>query len=431
MKKDPARKSISGFFYKYREIILLLIVFFTAFFLRAYDMDGKYPFGWDQVDNAWAAKNILINHQFPLVGMVAKGNAGFFIGPTYYYLVAFFYWLTNLNPAASHDIALLASVFTFFVIFFVVKKIFSFKIALLACLINSISAAGFYFDTVQWPVSFLPGVSLLIFYFLYKLLKGEERYVIFLALITGLAFHLHFTAVFFPLIIILCIPFFPRSKKMLLYLFASVPLFLIWFIPNLISQMQNSSQLSNLTNYLNTYYHGVHLTRFLQLTGDGLVQFDPFLSFAAIKPFKIFILPLFLLIFFKEKFSKDRIILSYMILIFFLVPWFVFSTYKGEISDYYFSINRFIALLTISYLLVRILSVKNWVVKFIVLGLLAYYSYFNLNIILHYNDGGGLKNRFGKVNSYIRSNRRIEFQEGAPDSYIYYYLMREKGTIAY
>ena len=54
-------------------------------------MDQKNPFGYDQVDNAWAAKNIIINHWYPLVGMVAKANSGIYIGPVYYYLIAVFY----------------------------------------------------------------------------------------------------------------------------------------------------------------------------------------------------------------------------------------------------------------------------------------------------------------------------------------------------
>ena len=239
-----------------KKLLLILIVFILFFVLRIYDMDAKYPFGWDQVDNAWAAQKIIVNHDFPLVGMVAKQNTGFFIGPAYYYLVGFFYWLAGLNPIATQYIALITSIFTFFVIFFVTKKLFSFRIALLACFINTVAFAGFSFDVVQWPVGFLPGISLLIFYFLYKLLKGEEKYIIFLAIMTGLAFHVNFTAIFFPFIIALCSPFFPRNKKMFLYLFLSIPLFLLWFIPNFIFQMQNNSQLSSMSNYLNTYYHG-------------------------------------------------------------------------------------------------------------------------------------------------------------------------------
>lgn len=430
MTESNWRKTIK-WLYKHRVPLLIVAVFILSFLLRTYGMNAKYPFGWDQVDNAWAAQKIIVNHEFPLVGMVAKQNTGFFIGPIYYYLVALFYYATNLNPVASHYIALFTSIFTFFTIFFVTKKIFNFKIALLACFINTVAAAGFSFDAVQWPVSFLPGISFIIFYFLYKLLRGEEKYVLSLAIVSGLAFHIHFTAIFFPIIILFCFPFFPRTERMFKYFLISIPLFLIWFIPNIISQLQSSSQLSNLSNYINTYYHGFHLKRVLQLMGDGLIQFDPFLFFAQIKPFKIIILPIFIFIFFRKKISKDKIIFVYLTLIFFLVPWFVFSTYRGEISDYYFSINRFIALLILSYLLYMAISFKGWIGKTIVLGFLIYYSYLNLSTIVHYNDEGGLGKRMENVAPYIESNRKVGLQQGVPESYIYYYLMRKKGVIVY
>lgn len=416
---------------QHKSFFLITSLFFFSFFLRVYGMENKYPFGWDQVDNAWAAKAIISDHRFPLVGMVVKQNTGFFIGPLYYYFVAIFYWITDLNPVASHYIALTTSIFTFFTIFFVARKLFSFEVALLACLINSVTFAGFYFDIVQWPVSFLPGVSLLIFYFLFKLLKGEEKYVLALSIVTGLAFNIHFTAIFFPIIIFLCLPFAPRSKKMLLYSLMSIPLFLIFFIPNIISQLQNSSQVVNISKYLTSYYHGFHLTRFIQITGDGIIQFDPYLYFQAIKPFKILIIPIFFFLFLREKISKERMILLYLVIIFFLVPWLVFSTYRGEISDYYFSINRFIALFIISYLLVKTLAVRNWIVKIIVLGFIAYYSYFNIINIFNYTDEGRLEKRLDKVIPYIESNQRVEFQEGVGESYIYYYLMRKKGVNVY
>jgi len=417
--------------YKYKKYILTSLLFILSLSLRAYGMENKYPFGWDQVNNAWAAKNIIINHEFPLVGMVVKQNTGFFIGPVYYYFVAIFYWVTNLNPVASEYVALTTSILTFFVIFFVAKRLFNYRIALIASFINSISFAAFSFDVVQWPVAFLPALSLLIFYFLYRLIRGEEKYLVLLSLATGLAFHIHFTAIFFPIIILLCLPFFPRNKKMLLYLLLFIPLFSIWFIPNLIYQFQNSSQLSNLSGYLNDNYHGFHLKRFIQLTGDGLIQFDPYLYFNAIKSFKALIIPFFIFIFLRKKFSKERWVFSYMTLIFFLVPWLVFSTYKGEISDYYFCINRYVALLILSYLLSMALFARKWMVKIVVFGFLIYYSYLNVSTILYYNSENGLSEKIKKVSMDMVSGKKVGFQEGVPESYIYYYLMRKKGFSVY
>lgn len=431
MKKTHQNKTFFTWIFKHKRFFLFLAVFIPFLALRIYGMDAKYPFGWDQVDNAWAAKNMIINHNFPLVGMVAKQNTGFFIGPLYYYIVGLFYLLTNLNPVASQYMALATSISTFFIILFVVGKIFNFRIALLACFINSVAASGFFFDAIQWPVSLLPGVSLIIFYFLYKILEGKEKYIFGLLTMIGLTFHLHFTAVFFPIIVLLCLPLFPRNRKMLLYLLFSIPLFLIWFVPNIIAQMQNSSQLNNMSNYLNVYYHGFHLRRFMQLIGDGLIQFDPYLFFAQIKPFKVLIIPIFMLVFLREKLTKDRIVFAYLMLVFFLVPWAVFSTYKGEISDYYFVISRFIALFILSYLLSKLLFTKMLPVKIFAVIFFIYYSYLNLNSVINSHGEGGLKERLIKVKFNVETSKRIEFQDGVPEPYIYYYLMRKKGIVVY
>ena len=102
--KEYFVQSIS-YFRKHPGTLILGILFVFHVFFRFYGFEEKHGFSWDQVDNAWAAKNILVEHKFPLVGMVAKQNSGFYIGPMYYYYVAFFYLLTNLDPIASVFIA--------------------------------------------------------------------------------------------------------------------------------------------------------------------------------------------------------------------------------------------------------------------------------------------------------------------------------------
>jgi len=120
---------------KSRYLIIFLIILAVHSFFRFYQLDSRSPFGWDQVDNAWAAKDIIVDHKLPLVGMQAKLNTGFFIGPLYYYLIAPFYFLTNLDPIASGIFAGLTSVFTLSVIFMIVKRIFNEKVSLIACFI--------------------------------------------------------------------------------------------------------------------------------------------------------------------------------------------------------------------------------------------------------------------------------------------------------
>lgn len=417
-------------FKKNKGIIIVFGIFLLEVFLRFYQIDLKSPFGYDQVDNAWAAKNIIVNHWFPLVGMVAKGNSGIYIGPFYYYLISIFYFLTNLNPIASGIFAGITSIFTFWVLYYVAKKIFNTKVAIFAVFINTVLFLGITFDRVQWPVNFIPSVSLLAFYLVYKVLIGDFKKTPLLAVVIGLSFSVHFTAVFFPLIIVLSLPFFPRTKEALKYALISLPLFIIWLIPNIIYQIQQSANPAAVS-YFGTYFHGFHLRRVLQLTGDALIQFNPYLFFNNLISLKFLVLPIFFVAFLYKSISREKLVLAYLISLWFIVPWFVFATYSGEISDYYFSINRFLALIIVSYFFFRFWMIKNLIPKLIILTVLVYVTIINLNTFFNYREGGSLSNRQKNVIEIINRGGQIGFTQGDPESYLYYYFMRQKGTNVY
>ena len=185
-----------NFLKKNKKLAVLLIIFIAHVFFRFYLLKERLNFNWDQVDNAWAARSIIVDHRFPLLGMVAKGNSGIYIGPLYYYLIAIVYWAFNLNPIASGVMAGLTSIFTFFVIFYVVKKLFSYNIALIAVGIHTVSYFLIVSDRSQWPVNLIAPISFLVFYALYNVLIGKAKYLLLLALAIGFSFHVHFTSVF-------------------------------------------------------------------------------------------------------------------------------------------------------------------------------------------------------------------------------------------
>lgn len=415
---------------KHQGLVLVFLIFLLEVFLRFYQIDQKSPFGYDQVDNAWAAKNIIVNHWFPLVGMVAKGNSGIYIGPFYYYLISIFYLLTNLNPIASGILAGFTSIFTFWVLYYVAKKIFNTQVAIFAVFINTVIFLGITFDRTQWPVAFIPSFSLIIFYLLFRILTGDVKKLPLLAIVTGLAFSVHFTAIFFPLIIILSLPFLPRTKETVKYILISLPLFLIWLVPNIIYEIQQKSANSN-ASYLNTYFHGFHLRRVLQLTGDALIQFNPYLFTTNLIPLKFIILPVFFITYLYKSVSKEKIILAYLILLWFIVPWFVFATYSGEISDYYFSINRFLALLIVAYFFAKFWMVKSVIPKLVILILLFYVSFINLTTFFNHEEGNSVSAGESDVIKKIDQGQQIGFTQGDPESYLYYYFMRLKGKSVY
>jgi hypothetical protein len=283
---------------------------------------------------------------------------------------------------------------------------------------------------VQWPVNLIPPISLLIFYALYKITLGDVKKIIPLALLVGFSFSIHFTSIFYPIIIILTFPLFPRTKETLKYLLLALPLFLIWLVPNVVYQIQQKSGGSSIAVYLQTYYHGFHLTRVRQLTGDALIQFNAYAFLDKLTPLKFIALPVFFLLYLYKSFKRETLVFCYLVLLWFIVPWIIFTMYSGEISDYYFSISRFIALLIVAYFFARAWMVKNIIPKAVVLAVLIYIGITNFLIYFPHQDNG-LKAKEQNVLQAISQGRRIEWQQGVADSYLYYYYMRQKGVEVY
>jgi len=419
------------FLKKNRILVLVFIIFLFEVFFRFYQMDQRNPFSFDQVDNAWAAKTIIVDHRFPLVGMVAKGNSGIYIGPIYYYLISIFYLLTNLNPIASALFAGVTSIFTFWALFYFVKKLTNSGTAVIAVLINTFISSGIAFDRVQWPVNFIPGISLIIFYLLYKIVTGDAKKIVWLAVATGFMCSIHFTAIFFPIIVLLSLPLFPRNKTTIKYILLSIPVFILFLAPNIIYQLSQKGANGTFANYIGENLHGFHLRRVIQLTHDALIQFNHYLGWQIGEFLKYFALPVFFILYLYKSIKKNKLIFSYLILLWFIVPWFVFSLYKGEISDYYFSANRFIALMVLSYLIYRVFSLKFLLAKILVVVALFIFCIYSFINFLPNAERNGLASQEIAVSAQIKASEKIDWGRGVPSAYIYYYLMRQKGIRVY
>jgi len=413
------------FIQKHKYLLAMICIFGLFAFLRLYQFELRNTFGWDQVDNAWAAKNIIVDHKFPLVGMVAKGNSGFFIGPLYYYAISFFYLLFRLDPIASGIFAAVSAAISFFVLFFVTKKLFSIGVAYMAAIIQTVAFAAIIFDRVQWPVDFIPAISLGIFYSLYLVMMGEEKAIFLVAILTGLAFHIHFTAVFFPLLILSCLPFFPKTRKMLFYGIVAIPLLVVWLVPNILYELQSKhTQTKNLSLYMQSESHGFHFVRFFQLAQDAFIQMNHILFFPILLPLKFMLLPLFSLVYYFHASHKKWFVMSYVMAMWFLIPWIVFTLYKGEISDYYFSSTRFIVVIIVSYLLYRIFMIKGIFSKIFIIIIIAVYGYINISKFFE-SSPHNLSESRESVKNTITQAKTIPFVEGDPTSYLYYLKLKK------
>jgi len=415
--KNRMNKFLLKYFSSKTVLILFLLLLSIQIFTRFSYTDTKSDFSWDQIDNAWAAKNIIYDHKLPLVGMQAKGNTGFYIGPYYYYLIVPFYLATDLDPYASIVIAGLTSILMFLLTYFLVRDMFNEKIALIATFFEVFSFYIIGLDRTQWPVNFIAPLSLIIFYSLYKIMNGNTRYILLLMAAFGFSLHIHFTSVFYIPLILLCLPFIPRKKQTLIHSLISIPILIFFLFPIAIAAVGKSS--TNIASYISSSYLGIHLRRFLQIAQDGFIEFEGIYSAQFFKKIGFILFPLYLLILFITSYKNKKVYLAYLSLIWVLVPWAFFATYGGELSNYYFSISRPVVLIAFGYLLFHLLHYKKIVGWFLVALILSSYAYINTRQFFEFK-ARGLGYYREKVDEKIKAGEKIEFGQGNPESYLYF-----------
>lgn len=396
---------------------LLLIGIFCLFvFLRFYDLENKTPFAWDQTRDAWKMRQILVERKFPLEGATAKGSSGFYIGPAYYYLLAPFYWVSGRDPIAAPVFAGVVAVATFWVFYVVMLRIFSKSVALWSVAIYTVSFHTIFSGRVPWNVIFIPMVSMGIFYSLYLVLQGKHRALILLVALLGFSFHVHFTAVYYLLIVWCLLPVIWRKIFLRKYLFAAVGVFILFFIPQIVVGLSNSfSSGRNLLNYTLTYYHGFHLRRLIQLLPDAFIEFEALLFFRILRIGAVVIVPLFLFLLWQTK-HKAFSVIAVLTIFWILVPWMVMTVYSGEISNYYFSSTLPIAILSIGFLFSYLSSTR---VGFLVgISLFSIYAAVNIQKFLMTANDDLPKARIRALQA-VQIGSPIKFSEGDPASYLY------------
>lgn len=402
------------------KLIVTGLIIAGAFF-RFYQLDGRMQFTWDQIQNAWVMKDIIDDGSLPLLGMTAKLNTGFSIGPAYYYMLAPFYLLTSLDPIGAGVFVGVISIITLASLYLSTRNIFSTAAAVTSLAFYAFSRYAIIFDRIPWPVAFIPLLSVGVFYYLTRLLRGDEYAFLGLAFIIGFSFHIHFTAIFFVLFVLFCFPFVRWSRNMMRLAVLSFPFFLIWFLPHVISFLQtNNASGPNLIKYIQTYYHGFHLTRVVQLLQDGLIEYESLLYFREFKFLKFIFLPLFSYFYIRRNGWEKGKYMIYLAWIWFLVPLFVMSVYSGEISNYYFATTRMVAIITISYVIVALFQNKNKIIQYSVIFFGVLFIGKNIEQFFKYPSKGGLNNVRLQVKDAVSQGVVIPFAEGDPKSYFYY-----------
>ena len=229
-----------------------LIIVFLGLIFRLVNFKRSFFFAHDQDLYSWIAKDIVINHHQRLVGQITSVD-GVFIGSFYYYVMAFFYGLSGMNPMSAIVPITFLALFNIFSFYFITKKHFGIKAGLIACLIYTVSFGIAKFD--RWSVPTLPTLTWGIWFIdvILELLKGNLKALPLYGFLTAFIWQIHIA-----LIPILPLPMIAYligenkvselwSKKRLNNTIIAIGIFLVTFSPFLIFEFKyNFSQIKSM-----------------------------------------------------------------------------------------------------------------------------------------------------------------------------------------
>ncbi|MDO8551103.1 MAG: glycosyltransferase family 39 protein [bacterium] len=232
---------------KFFFIIILVQLLLLAFLMRIIPAwDNNFYFTMDQGHDAVWVRELIVRDQILLLGP-QTGIEGVFAGPLWFYFIGLGYLLFGGNPFGSVFMLIVLNLSAAGFLAVVLRRRIS-SFAALFVLVNLIFFWPFY-NVSRYGFNPFPLVSLSILtvFLLTFSFEGKSKYYLWAAIPVGLAFH---TEVAFAIALALFYLFvgvylFIKKKISIIKYFLGLLVFLLFFVPHLISEIQtNFSQLS-------------------------------------------------------------------------------------------------------------------------------------------------------------------------------------------
>lgn len=191
--------------------IFLFVILALATFLRFYNLPNNFMFQGDQGRDALVVANIFKEKDLVFIGPVTSiGNM--YLGPFYYYFMLPFLYLSYPDPIGPVYAVAVLSVTTVALIYFISKKIFNQKVAILASIFFALSHLSIELARFSWNPNPAPFFSILMFYFCYLAFKKDSRYWLLVSAMFSILIQLHYVALL-SLIGAIVIFFFDLKEK--------------------------------------------------------------------------------------------------------------------------------------------------------------------------------------------------------------------------
>jgi len=171
-------------------LILSAIIITLSLLVRLYKMENRAPFDWDQ-NRDYKVVVEIAKGKATLIGPVAKGEGGFFLGPLYYYLVAPTYIAMKGSPSALPVTSIILDVLAIAAILILLRNTLGKKTTFMLATLWSFSWFAIEMSRISWNVALVPLWSVLILWLLTKGEKFSWRLAGLIGLVIGFTWHIH------------------------------------------------------------------------------------------------------------------------------------------------------------------------------------------------------------------------------------------------
>jgi 4-amino-4-deoxy-L-arabinose transferase-like glycosyltransferase len=152
----------------------------------------------DEGRDALVVKEIIINHNIPLIGpptSVSTGAGSVYLGPLYYYMMAISMWLSGLNPVGAALMVASIGVLSVALIYYLSRVWFGKEAALLTGFAYAISTVVVAYSRTSWNPNPAPFFAMLVILGLYKSFQTKNfLWFILTGIALAFAVQMHYLA---------------------------------------------------------------------------------------------------------------------------------------------------------------------------------------------------------------------------------------------
>lgn len=226
--------------------ILLIIVF--TFILRIHKIEELFYFTYDESIPAFVGRRLILWHHIPLIGGVTP--FGFHLAPYFYWFYALLLFIGKFNPLIWGFASAAIACATTLLIYKVGEIFESKKVGFLAGTFWAFSYLTNVYDRHLWALYWGPLVSLIVLLSLYKIIKGNLKFVYPLAITLALSIHADPSSLVFVVLSVLVWIIYKLPLKKMTFL--GIAIILFSFLPLIIFDLRhNFANTKPVLNFIN------------------------------------------------------------------------------------------------------------------------------------------------------------------------------------